>query len=110
MGAEQQRGGETDIGYPVRCERWPAFDLIGFTKIVSSGGEQYDAVRGDGRWEVLRRMAGADQRIYGVASTTRSVRGPLSLALSLVREPAGPARVTICSPSTSGSPSGWSSR
>jgi predicted transcriptional regulator YdeE len=90
VGAEQQRGGETDIGYPVRCERWPAFDLIGFTKIVSSGGEQYDAVRGDGRWEVLRRMAGADQRIYGVASHDAECPEGRYRYTVAVREPAGP--------------------
>jgi hypothetical protein len=44
------------------------FDLLGFTKIVISGGEQYDEVRKDGRWDVLRQIAGADKTIYGIAS------------------------------------------
>ncbi len=55
-------------GYPHRVIDLPAFDLLGFTKIVRSGGEQYGEVRKDGRWEVLRRMVGADGSIYGVAS------------------------------------------
>jgi predicted transcriptional regulator YdeE len=45
-----------------------AFDVAGFTKIVASGGEQYEAVRGDGRWEVLRAFGGGGQTICGVAS------------------------------------------
>ncbi len=56
------------INYPWRCEPLPAFELVGFTGIVTSGGEQYDAVRRDGRWETLRRLGGADPTIYGVAS------------------------------------------
>ena len=55
-------------GFSTRCERLPAFDLTGFTKIVPSGGELYDEVRSDGRWEVLRDIAGDDKTIYGVAS------------------------------------------
>ncbi|MCL5999173.1 MAG: hypothetical protein M1546_24385 [Chloroflexi bacterium] len=55
-------------GYSVRYQRLPAFDLIGFTKIVESGGELYREVRSDGRWAVLRDMGGDDKTIYGVAS------------------------------------------
>jgi len=55
-------------GFSTRCERLPAFDLTGFSKIVESGGEVYDEVRSDGRWEVLRNIAGDDKTIYGVAS------------------------------------------
>jgi hypothetical protein len=65
----------------------PAFEVVGFTKIVTSGGEQYDAVRRDGRWELLRRLAGKEKTLYGVASVdaacpkgtygyTLGVRGP----------------------------------
>jgi len=55
-------------GYNTKYQRLPAFDLTGFTKIVESGGELYDEVRGDGRWEVLRNIAGDDKTIFGVAS------------------------------------------
>ena len=55
-------------GYSVSYQKLPAFDLTGFTKIVESGGEQYDAVRGDGRWEILRNIGDGDNTIYGVAS------------------------------------------
>jgi hypothetical protein len=55
-------------GFSTRCERLPAFDLYGFSKIVESGGELYDEVRSDSRWEVLRNIAGDDKTIYGVAS------------------------------------------
>ncbi len=44
------------------------FDLLGFTKIVVSGGEQYDEIRRSGRWDVLRQIAVADKTIYGIAS------------------------------------------
>jgi predicted transcriptional regulator YdeE len=54
--------------YRPRVETLPAFDVTGFTKIVASGGEQYEAVRSDGRWEVLRASGGGGQTIYGVAS------------------------------------------
>ena len=55
-------------GYSTKYQRLPAFDLTGFTKIVPSGGELYDEVRSDGRWEVLRNIAGDDKTVYGVAS------------------------------------------
>jgi len=58
----------TLTGYSTKYKRLPAFDLTGFTKIVESGGELYDKARGDGRWEVLRNIAGDDKTIYGVAS------------------------------------------
>ncbi|MEM3047432.1 MAG: hypothetical protein QW057_10210, partial [Candidatus Bathyarchaeia archaeon] len=59
---------ESLTGYSPRYERLPAFDLTGFTKIVESGGEVYEEVRSDGRWEVLRNLGGDDKTIYGVAS------------------------------------------
>jgi hypothetical protein len=49
----------------------PAFDSLGYTKIVKSGGELYKETRDDGRWTVLRQIAGSDQSIYGVASFDR---------------------------------------
>ncbi len=39
-----------------------SFDLLGFTKIVQSGGEQYDEVRNSGRWDILRQIAGGVKR------------------------------------------------
>lgn len=45
-----------------------AFEVIGFSKIVASGGEQYGEVRGDGRWEQLRHLGGEEPTIYGVAA------------------------------------------
>ncbi len=58
---------QTLSGYRTRNLKLPAFDLTGFTKIVKSGGEQYDAVRNSSRWDLLRRI-GDDHTIYGVAS------------------------------------------
>lgn len=54
--------------YSPRLVSLPARDLVGFTAFVQSGGAQYEAVRADGRWDVLRRIAGDDKTIYGVAS------------------------------------------
>ena len=45
-----------------------AFDLVGFTKIVTSGGEQYDDVRKSGKWDILRQIAGDDKTIFGIGS------------------------------------------
>ena len=56
------------VGYRTTYRRLPAFDLIGFTKIVESGGELYDETRQDGRWAALRDIGGADKTIHGVAS------------------------------------------
>lgn len=56
------------IPFAYRVIEMPAFELLGFTKVVTSGGELYDAVRGDGRWAMLRQMVGSDPAIYGVAS------------------------------------------
>jgi predicted transcriptional regulator YdeE len=60
--------------YMPREVHLPAFDVTGFTKIVPSGGELYDAVRTDGRWEVLRELGGDDATIYGVASLDKECR------------------------------------
>jgi len=68
MGISHAEGDKALTGYSTKYQKLPAFDLTGFTKIVPSGGELYDEVRGDGRWEVLRSIAGDDKTIYGVAS------------------------------------------
>ena len=59
---------ELILPFPHRILERQAFDLVGFTKIVVSGGEQYDDVRNSGRWNILRQIAGADKTIFGVAS------------------------------------------
>ncbi len=61
----------TTVPYPYRFIELAAFDLVGFTKIVQSGGEMYREVRADGRWEALKHMAASDGCIYGVASTDK---------------------------------------
>jgi hypothetical protein len=59
------------IPYKTRVERLPSFDLVGFTKIVASGGDLYEGARRDGRWEALLALAGEDGTIYGVASVDK---------------------------------------
>jgi hypothetical protein len=54
--------------YRTTYQAWPAFTVTGITRIVASGGEVYNAVRRDGRWEALRRLGGEDATLYGVAS------------------------------------------
>ena len=46
--------------YKTVYQEWPAFTVTGVTKIVASGGELYDAVRSDGRWDALRWLGGGD--------------------------------------------------
>lgn len=58
--------------YKTEYRNLPAFDVVGFTKIVKSGGEHYNAVRRDGRWEVLRNNATKDGTIYGIASLDKN--------------------------------------
>jgi hypothetical protein len=54
--------------YRTTYKAWPAFTVTGISRIVASGGEVYNAVRRDGRWEALRRLGGEDATLYGVAS------------------------------------------
>jgi len=68
MGISPAEDNRALTGYITKYQRLPAFDLTGFTKIVPSGGELYDEVRNDGRWKLLRDIAGDDKTIYGVAS------------------------------------------
>jgi hypothetical protein len=56
------------VGFPVKLGQSPGFTLTGFSKIVTSGGEQYGLVRADDRWKILRQVGGM---IYGVASSDR---------------------------------------
>ncbi|MGE5530117.1 MAG: hypothetical protein ACM3X6_13400 [Patescibacteria group bacterium] len=62
---------DTGLRYQVEYKILPAFDLIGFTKIVKSGGELYREVREDGRWDTLRRLGAEDPTIYGVATEVK---------------------------------------
>ena len=50
----------------------PSFDLLGFTQVVQSGGELFEVVWSDGRWEQLKQLADSDKSIYGVASLDRA--------------------------------------
>ncbi|MCL2508631.1 MAG: GyrI-like domain-containing protein [Oscillospiraceae bacterium] len=59
------------MGFPYEERTLEAFNIIGFTKIVPSGGELYDEVRTDGRWQTLQSMNAADKNIYGAASHDR---------------------------------------
>lgn len=54
--------------YRTKYQEWPAFTITGISSITASGGELFDAVRRDGRWEALRRLGGEDATLYGVAS------------------------------------------
>jgi hypothetical protein len=71
MSANQQHDEQAKMDYKTRYQELPAFDLIGFTKIVESRGEIYDAVRSNGRWEKLKTIAGDDKTIFGVASSDK---------------------------------------
>jgi hypothetical protein len=62
------QGSDENTAYKARYLELPAFEVTGFTKIVESGGEVYDELRRDGRWQVLRNIAGDDGTLYGVAS------------------------------------------
>jgi hypothetical protein len=54
--------------YRTTYQEWPAFTITGISRITASGGELFDAVRRDGRWEALRRLGGEDATLYGMAS------------------------------------------
>ena len=56
------------VGFQVKLGHSPGFTLTGFSRIVTSGGEQYGLVRADGRCQILRQVGGT---IYGVASSDR---------------------------------------
>jgi len=62
---------KSPVNYKTRHGRLPAFELVGYTRIVRSGGELYSEARKDGKWEVLREIAGEDKTVYGVASSDK---------------------------------------
>jgi hypothetical protein len=45
-----------------------SFGIIGFTKIVNSGGELYDEIRQGKKWEILKSMNAKNKNLFGVAS------------------------------------------
>jgi len=71
MGMRQEDGNQGERDYRARHEDVPAFDVIGFTKIVRSGGELYEEARNDGRWQVLKSIAGDAKTTYGVATVDK---------------------------------------
>ena len=56
------------MDYRTTYQEWPAFTITGVSSLTASGGELFDAVRRDDRWEALRRLGGNDATLYGVAS------------------------------------------
>lgn len=95
MESKQPQTTQPGVGYPTRCEELPAFDLVGFTKIVESGGELYCEARSDGRWEALRNVDGGGQTICGVASHDKACpkgRYRYTLAVRVPAERFGSAR------------------
>lgn len=95
MESKQPQTTQSGVGYPTRCEKLSAFDLVGFTKIVESGGELYCEARSDGRWEALRNVDGGGQTIYGVASHDNACpkgRYRYTLAVRVPPERLGSAR------------------
>ena len=45
------------LAFNYKINEEPSFDLLGFTKIVVSGCEQYDQIRHSGKWDILRQIA-----------------------------------------------------
>ena len=56
------------IGFPYKKLNFPSFEIIGFTKIVKSGGEAYDEIRNSEKWELLKEMNVKEKSIFGIAS------------------------------------------
>ena len=84
--------GRAQVGYRTTYQELSAFEVTGVTQIVVSGGELYGEVRSDGRWEWLKRIAGEDKTIYGVASFDKECsEGRYRYTLG-VKAPAGPLR------------------
>jgi hypothetical protein len=54
------------VGYRARLVELSAFEVAGFTKCVTSGGEQYGEVRSDGRWAELVATSSAPTWVLGL--------------------------------------------
>jgi hypothetical protein len=55
-------------GFAYSIKALPSFIIIGFTKIVNSGGEMYDEIRHGDKWEILKKMNSKNKNVYGIAS------------------------------------------
>ena len=50
-------------------KKFSSFKIIGFTKIVNSGGEMYDEImQKNEKWELLKNMNSKNKNVYGIAS------------------------------------------
>jgi hypothetical protein len=56
------------LGFEYKNVFMHSFEIIGFTKIVQSGGELYDEIRNGEKWDILKKMNIKDKTIYGIAS------------------------------------------
>jgi len=56
------------MGFTYAKRDMSSFDIIGFTKIVKSGGELYDEIKSSDKWEGLKRLNSKDKNIFGIAS------------------------------------------
>src|SRR5215471_2198817 len=56
-------------GFVYSIKERPSFGIIGFTKMVNSGGEMYDEIilKKD-KWEILKKMNSQNKNVYGIAS------------------------------------------
>jgi hypothetical protein len=56
-------------GFEYSIKKLSSFEIIGFTKIVNSGGEMYDEViQKKEKWEILKNMNPKNKNVYGIAS------------------------------------------
>jgi hypothetical protein len=55
-------------GFIYSIKAFPEFKIIGFTKIVNSGGEMYDEIMHGDKWTILKKMNSKNKNVYGVAS------------------------------------------
>jgi hypothetical protein len=69
-----------------------AFDIIGFSKMVNSGGELYDEIWSDGRWAILKEMNSKNKTVYGIASEATC---PVTCSRSTDECPRGCYRYTM---------------
>jgi hypothetical protein len=56
-------------GFTYSIKKLSSFEIIGFTKIVNSGGEMYDEIiQKKEKWEILKKMNSKNKSVYGIAS------------------------------------------
>lgn len=56
------------LNFPYEVRHINSFTVIGFSKIVFSGGEVYHEIYQHDKWQLLQNMNEKNQTIYGVAS------------------------------------------